>query len=289
MAAERMKPAARPDRPGPIDLLAIDLDDTLLTDDLTIPAACVDAVRRAQAYGVRVVLATGRMFRSALPYARQLALSDPLICYNGALIASPEGEALHHEPVPAAPLAELIDIAGEHDLCLNLYVDDRLYVKELTPQVAYYTSIAGVEAHPVGDLHRFLAGRSAGSTKALVVDEATGVDQWLPQLTERFAGRLAIARSKPRYIEVMAPGVDKGRALASVAKTLSVLAERVMAIGDSFNDLGMLAFAGWPVAMGNAPLAVRERARAVTGTNDAAGVAQAIEEWILPRFLSSSS
>lgn len=276
-----MKQAARPDRPGPIDLVAIDLDDTLLTEELTIPAACVDAVRRAQARGVRVVLATGRMFCSALPYARQLALRDPLICYNGALVATPDGRALYHEPVPAEPLAELIDIAAEHGLCLNLYVDDRLYVKELTPQVAYYTSIAGVEAHAVGDLHRFLAGRSAGSTKALVVDHATGVDQWLPRLTERFAGRLSIARSKPRYIEVTAPGVDKGRALASLADTLGVPAARVMAIGDSFNDLGMLAFAGWPVAMGNAPLAVRERAAAVTGTNNAAGVAQAIEQWIL--------
>ncbi|HEX6971560.1 MAG TPA: HAD-IIB family hydrolase, partial [Limnochordia bacterium] len=120
-----------------------------------------------------------------------------------------------------------------------------------------------------------------GSTKALIVAAPEAVEAWVPRLSARFAGRLQIARSKAHYIEVTAPGIDKGRALAALAERMAVPPAQVMAIGDGWNDLGMIEFAGFGIAMGNAPAGVRARAAAVTGTNEEAGVAQAIERWVL--------
>ena len=264
----------------PIRLVAIDLDDTLLTPDLRIAPACREAVQAVRARGVQVVLATGRMFCSAAPYARQLGLGaeTPIIAYNGGLVQTLGGELWVHEPVPLPEARELARYAINRGLCLNLYINDTLYVQELGPHVAYYVSIAGVQAHPVGDLLAFL---QAPPTKMLIVDEAERIEALLPELREAFAGRLDVARSKPRYIEVTAPGVSKGRALAAVAARLGVPAEQVMAIGDGENDAPMLRWAGLGVAVANAMPAAKAAADVLTLSNAEGGVGAALRRYVL--------
>ncbi|MDI3281355.1 MAG: Cof-type HAD-IIB family hydrolase [Bacillota bacterium] len=279
----------RPDGPPapqelPVALIALDLDDTLLGPDLEVSERARAAIARAQGRGMRVTLATGRMFRSALPYARELGLTTPLITYNGGLIKDPlTGEVLRLRTI-AAPLAREVALqARSEGLTLNVYLDDTLYVAEINPDVEYYLSIAQVEPHPVGDLVALLERESprALPTKLLICATEAEVDRLLPRLQERYRGRLRITRSKPRFIEIEPAEVNKGEALAYLARHLGVERDRVMAVGDGENDLDMLLYAGISVAVRTAPPHVRAAARYLTGSAGEEGVAEAIERWAL--------
>jgi Cof subfamily protein (haloacid dehalogenase superfamily) len=258
--------------------LAIDLDDTLLTDDLTIPPSALSAIAAARKKGVRVVVATGRMFQSALPHARAANVDGPLITYNGALVRTLDGRTLSHQPIAIAEALELADLAVEHGLCLNFYIDDELYVSCMDERTDYYLRISDVSAHVEPDLSRIL---TTGPTKALIVDDPQYVQEWRTRLTARFGERLSITISKPRFLEIMSPGVSKGVALSKLAKSLGIEAAHVMVIGDSFNDLPMFAFAGISVAVGNADPAVQAQADYVVASSLEGGVAEAISRFIL--------
>jgi len=264
-------------RPRP-QLVAIDLDDTLLEPDLTITAECVGALAAARAAGVAVVIATGRMFQSALPYARRLGLTSHLITYNGGLIAAPDGEALLHQPVPRAEARALVDVADREGLRLNFYIDDRLLVAEIDERVRYYQEIARVDAFEVGDLRRVL--ELGEPTKCLFVGEPDQVERTLPRLKAEFPA-LQIDRSKPRFIEVTRLGVHKFGALRALADSYGIPLEAVVAIGDSDNDITMLQGAGWGVAVSNASPAAKRAADTVTEHPRSLGVAEAVRRWVL--------
>lgn len=263
---------------APVRLLALDLDDTLLTEELSIPRSVVSAIAAARDKGVQVVVATGRMFRSALPYARTAEVDGPLITYNGALVRALDGRTLSHHPVPMAEAQELALLAAEHGLCLNFYIDDELYVSCMDERAEYYHTISGVPAHVEPDLCRILTD---APTKALIVDDPPLADAWRARLACHFGERLSVTTSKPRFVEIMAPGVSKGVALAELAASLRIEPGNVMAVGDSFNDLSMLAFAGISVAMGNADPAIQEQVDYVVASSQQGGVAEAISRFIL--------
>ena len=262
-----------------IKLIAIDIDDTLITDELVITQSCQEAIASARAKGVRVVLATGRMLSSALPYALQLGLTDPLICYNGGLIQSPtEDEPLFHHPVPL-DLASDIVVTGERaGLHVNIYLDDRMYIKEFNEYTRFYMSVGGIEAYPVGELSAFM---DRPPTKVLYVSEPRIIAEWQDELKERYQGQVEVYISKPQYLEFTALGISKGSAIKELAEMYGLKLEQVMAIGDSFNDIPMLEYAGVGVAVANAPPEVQAKADYVTLSNEEDGVAEAIRRFVL--------
>ncbi len=281
------------------------MDDTLLAPDLTIPPRSRRALQKAADKGVLVTLATGRMFRSVLPYARQLGIATPLIAYNGALIEHPQtGGILLHELIPFEHARRVAAACRENDLHLNVYINDVLYIERLRPEAEYYRKISGVEPEVVGDLVEFLpnvekagsstadSGNGAGAseqapggglspTKLLVVVAPEASEKWLSFFRGQFPGILHVTGSKPEFVEMMMAGVSKGRALAFLARHLGIEPAEVMAIGDGHNDLEMLQFAGVSVAMGNAPDSLKEQASYVTRPNTEEGVAEAIERFAL--------
>ena len=260
-------------------LVAIDLDDTLLDHSRVISPRARAAIRAAVASGVTVTLATGRMYRSALPYARQLELDVPLVTYNGALIrCSGSDETLLHRPLAADTAAELLALFRERGWYVQVYLDDTLYVRERDANARYYEEIAGVEAVVVGDLLWSLPGVP---TKLLAMAEPGRIGEINAAVVAAFGDRVYTAASKANYLEITDPGVNKGAALDFLAKRMGITRDAVMAIGDSINDLDMIEYAGLGVAMGNASPRVKAAARAVTAANDADGVAEAIEKYVL--------
>lgn len=263
-----------------IRLVAVDVDDTLVDDDLRIVKANAEAIRRARREGIAVTLATGRMYASLEHYARELGLDGmPLIAYNGAWVRDLAGREYLHRPLPKVLVLELVRLARELGATLNVYVDDRLYVEEEGEPVEYYMSIAQVEAHRVDDLAAFVGAlpEDGGSTKALMVVDEADAAALTDRLQAEYRGRLEIVRSKPRFIEFTAPGVSKGEALRHVAAHLGVEQEEVMAIGDSYNDISMLQYAGIGVAVRNAPPEVQAAADWIVAAHDEGGVAEALE------------
>jgi Cof subfamily protein (haloacid dehalogenase superfamily) len=259
-------------------LLALDLDDTLLGDNLEIsPANCL-AIRRAVEHGVLVTLATGRMFHSSVPYARQLQIDLPLITYHGALIRTAGGEeTLYHRPVPLHLAKAVVEVAAERNYHVNAYINDELFVAEENEYSRSYQRLAGVRVTAVGDLAAFL---ETEPTKLTVIDREGRLDELARRLSDRFGHDLSITISRPQFLEITDYRATKGQAVRMLAERHRIPREQVAAIGDSYNDLDMLVYAGFGVAVANAREEVKAVADVITSSNVEDGVARFIDRYL---------
>lgn len=262
-------------------LIAIDLDGTLIDHRLTVTPRVKHAIAAAQAQGVTVTLASGRMFRAMVPYARELDIAVPLICYQGGLVRHPvTEETTFHLPVPPDLAREVVALARAREIQVNAFADDRLHVENLTPEAEVYKRIARVEATVVPDLAAFLADNP--STKLVLVNlEESKTDSLVAELSAHFGNRLGITKSHPYYTEAIHPDVSKGRALTQLADELGIPMAQVVGIGDNLNDLSLVETAGFGVAMADGDPRVRAAADFVTTSYEEDGVAVAIEEHVL--------
>lgn len=265
----------------PIKLVAIDLDDTLLDSGLKIADDCLQAINQVQRKGVLVTLATGRMYSSALTYARQLKVDVPLITYQGALVKnSLSQEVLYYHPLPSQPAVEIINFFKQAGVHYHSYWEDQICMEALTPEGRYYASIAGMEPVLVDDLMSI--GSSGEALKIMAVTEDRRLLLEMErELKGRYGDSLNITPSKPFFLEVMARKANKADALRVVAAHYEIEQNEVMAIGDSYNDIEMIEWAGVGVAMGNAWEDVKKAADFVTCSNDEAGVAEALRRFVL--------
>jgi len=233
------------------------------------------AIERARAAGVRVIVATGRMFRSVRPYLEQAGIDDPVVCYQGAAVADPvTGEFLRHEPIPLELARETIRVLGDEGFHVNCYVDDELYVSEVTPAAEQYAGFQNLPLHAVGDLVAWL---SAPPTKLVAIGDPDVLDGLEARMKERFAGRLYISKSLPFFLEFASPAVTKAAGLGFLAEHLGFTSERTVAFGDGENDVELLEWAGFGVAVANAHPRVLEAADWVCPSAEDEGVAQVVE------------
>jgi Cof subfamily protein (haloacid dehalogenase superfamily) len=215
------------------------------------------------------------MFRSVRPYLEQAALDEPVVCYQGAAVVEPaSGRFLRHEPIPLELAREAIAAVQDAGFSLNCYVDDDLYVAAESPGARAYADFQHIPLHFVGDL---LAWLERPPTKLVVVDEPETLDRFKPQLLARFDGRLFIAKSLPFFLELASPEVSKGSGMAFLAEHSGFAAERTVAFGDGENDLELLEWAGYAVAVDNAHEALKARADWICPGPDEEGVAQVVE------------
>lgn len=263
-------------------LLALDLDDTLLGNDSKISPRNMAAIRKAAAKGIMIVIATGRMFRSALPYARELEVNLPLITYHGALIKKAgSSEVLRHCPVPLDAALEILELGEEKGFHLNLYCHDRLFVAEDNESTHYYRTIASVPVELVGNLTRFLLKERTEPTKLTIINLDGRFTELQQLLRERYSSRLSILQSRPYFLEITRKEATKGQALKFLSEKEGISAEEIVAIGDSYNDLDMLQFAGTGVAVANAPQEVKNAADVITRAAAEDGVAVFLEKYVL--------
>jgi Cof subfamily protein (haloacid dehalogenase superfamily) len=209
---------------------------------------------------------------------RYLTGPEPVVCYQGAVVADPEtGKFLRHVPIPlelAREGIEAIQIAGYG---LNCYVDDELYVARLTPEAAQYASFQHIELRVVGPLLDWLERRP---TKLVVVGDPDRLDQLGADLRAQFNGRLFIAKSLPFFLELAHPDVSKGSGLQFVADRLGFTPAGTVAFGDGENDLELIDWAGYAVAVENAHPVVKARANFVCPSAEEEGDAQVIEAFL---------
>lgn len=260
-------------------LIAADLDDTFLDDNLEISSRNREAFRLAREKGLTVTIATGRMFRSALPIARSLGIDGPIITYQGALVKNvSDGEILTHRPVPLKDAKRVLAEGYKAGIHMNVYINDSLYVDKITEESQGYAEQSGVDPIPVGNLIEFLAEEP---TKILYIAKPDLLDRLQRELTDQFGESLYITKSKPYYLEFMHPHATKMHALQQLAHKLGILPEEIIAFGDSYNDIEMIEYAGLGVAMANAPEEIKVKAKMVTTSNNDDGVARVIEEFVL--------
>ena len=263
-------------------LLALDLDETLLNAEYKISPRNVAALRRAVEQGILVTIATGRMFSSTLPYARELQIDLPLITYHGALIKKAGGEVLRHSPLPLGHALEILHLGIDEGLHLQVYLDDLLYAQEENDYTRYYRQIAPVPLRMVGDLPAFLAEDQREPTKLTIIDlENQRLLKIQRQLQGKYGAELFVLQSRPNFLEITAAEATKGQALRFLGEREGIAPREMVAFGDSYNDVDMLKFAGLGVAMANAPQDVQAAADAIARPNTEDGVALFIEEHLL--------
>ena len=263
-----------------IRLVALDLDGTLVGEDLAIRPRVRDAIAKAQRRGVTVTIVTGRMFAAARPYAVELGITGPIVCYQGAAIFDVASkETLRQVPVAPDVTRDVLAWAHAHGVHAQCYADDTLYVEAINRFSKRYTDLARVEPHVVPSLRDAFAERP--SIKIVLVDDAERADAHLAALRARLGDRAYLTRSHVDFVEILDPHVNKGEALAFIARRAGVALDATLAVGDAWNDVPLLDAAAIGVAMGSGPPELLARADAVVGDVAHDGVAEAIERFVL--------
>ncbi len=262
-----------------IQLVALDLDGTLLTSTREISSGVLAAVSAAQARGVRVLVATGRIWPSAAPYVQRVGADPPVILYNGGLVYDFRTDTVLHRVTLAYDHARaVLELLSQYpQVQPHLCIDDRIYVGHSNALSEAYARKNGVSVIEVGDLVKFLP---PDPMKILIVGARTDL-----VAVKAAIGALPLpihsVFSELTYLEILPVGISKGTALAFVAQQLAIPRAAVLAVGDNLNDLEMIQFAGVGVAMANAEAALIPQADYVTGTNDEDGVRDVIERFVL--------
>ena len=239
------------------------------------------AVTRARAAGMHVVAVTGRPFPGALPWVRLLGLDEPLVCYQGAQVRTPDGEMLLDHGVPHGLAMEVVRFCRERDLHVQAYLDDQLIVERDRPEAHQYADHAGMEIHVVPDLDGAMSGTTP---KLVIVAGEQVVGSLLPEVRERWAGRLYAATSLPPHLEMTNPNADKRQALEFLCRRLGVSREDTVAVGDGRNDQPMIEWAGTGYAVEGAPPEVVAAAGGRTiGKPGSGGVA-----WMVDQLLAGT-
>jgi Cof subfamily protein (haloacid dehalogenase superfamily) len=262
-------------------LLVVDIDGTLLTSTRDITPRALDALHTAQRSGVRVCLATGRMWRSAEPYFRRVGADPPAILYNGGLVYDFQTDTVLRRVMLAYDQARVVLelLRTFPTVQPHLYVNDRVYTGRTNEYTEQYRRKDSLQVEDVGDLVAFLP---PDPMKILIIGPHADLLTVREQVT-RLPIPINAIFSEDTFLEILPQGSSKGVALQWVARHLQIPLPSVMAVGDYLNDLEMIHVAGFGVAMGNAPEEVKAQADFVTTTNDAEGVANVIEQFVVNR------
>ena len=231
-----------------------------------------------RASGTHVIVVTGRMFRSTRPYLIEAGLDDPVVCYQGAVVADPvSGEWLRHVPIPRPVALEAIDAVTAAGFHVNCYVADELYVARLTPEAQAYAGFQHLDIHEVGDLREWL---STDPTKLVAVGDPGQLDALEDVLKPRFRGRLFVSKSLPHFLEFAHPDVNRGSGLAFVAERIGFTAAETVAGGDGESDRELLVWAGFVVVDANAHEDILRRADLVVPSVHEEGIALLLEAYL---------
>jgi Cof subfamily protein (haloacid dehalogenase superfamily) len=218
------------------------------------------------------------MFQAVRPYALEAGIDDPVICYQGAVVAEPEtGRWLRHVPIPLDLARETIAALGREGFSPNCYVGDELYVAEITAGARRYADFQHLDLHTVGDLLGWL---ERPPTKLVVIDDPEVLDGLEERMKAHFDGRLYISKSLPYFLEFAAPNVTKAAGLDFVSVRLGFTAAQTIAFGDGENDVELLEWAGYAVAVDNAHERVKAVADFVCPRVDDEGVAQVLDAYL---------
>ena len=265
-----------------IRMIALDVDGTLLTSGGRVTEETVGAIQTARQHGVRVVLATGRSVQEAVWLTGLAGCDGRAVCIGGAAVADmTDGRHLHRWDIPDSAARAVLEIVADQGLACMVFAGEinlldpysSEFFRRTYPYSVYLDSTV---------VARDLAGWLQTHGQPLTKIHAEGDPAAFPALLKRLRSipGVELTSSGGDNFEVVARGVDKGRALCLLGSEWGIAPEEIAAIGDSDNDLAMLRAVGCPVAMGNASDEVKAAATMVTDSNDREGVAKAIRKLI---------
>jgi len=261
-----------------IRLIATDMDDTLLDAQSSLTERTRAALKRAMDAGVMISLSSGRMPESLIPFAEKIGANAPLICFNGALVYDHRTDrTLYSNAIPlekARAVAKRIEDMGVY---LQAYPGKGYFCQRRTVHTERYEASTRVPCQELGvPVSEWM---HSDMVKMLAIAEPETIASIKETLRAEFPG-VNFMTSKPRYLEIVADGVDKGQTLKVLGDLLGLERNEIMAFGDGQNDATMVACAGWGVAMENACAECKAGAKIIAPRNTEDGVAQVIEAYL---------
>jgi len=262
-----------------VRLIALDLDNTLLTPEGTVSPRTIVALREAMARGVCVVLASGRMVEAMRTIADSIPVNAPLIAFNGAIAWDlNENRAATRFPLAMEDARDICRMAEEKGLHIQAYPDGGYFYENTNEFSRYYEKMIRYPGTATGTkMSEFI---TTDVNKLLIIAPEEDCRRELPAFQKTFEGKASFFQSRNIYIECVHPEVDKGSALEALAKHLNIPQSQIIAFGDEENDIPMLRYAHIGYAMENAKPAVREQADRIAPHFAKDGVAQVIEQLI---------
>ena len=260
-------------------LLALDVDGTLLTDELKITPATREVLRQVVSQGVHVVLASARGPNALYSIMAELEITGLAICYTGALTCRlyPNQhislEVVNEQRMSLSSARMVLSNALEFGISIGWFTGEEWYIPRWDQAIHHESMITGVTPIVDPDLMRF---KDAPHKLQAIVGEAVLLPR-LNALASTLPSDCEGQFSYETYLEIIRKGVDKATALLALGQQLGIAPSEMIAIGDMDNDIAMLQMAALGIAMGNAPANVQAEADWVTSTNNQDGVAVAIE------------
>jgi len=258
-------------------LLALDMDGTILTSDHQLTERVRLALSQVAGQGIPIILVSARSPSSMVRYADQIGLCEIMVALNGVLVVGQKREILHYTTLPYDDVQTILALCERYHYTPNLFIDFDWYTERMNAKIERQISVVGF---------RPILGSFSSSgvihevQKILVMGEAATAPAFFTDL-ERECLRVQASFSGPTYIEVTPVGVSKASGLSFVCHRLNIPPAAVVAVGDNFNDIEMIQFAGLGVAMGNAPDEVKTMADLIIGSHDEDGVADFVERVFL--------
>jgi Cof subfamily protein (haloacid dehalogenase superfamily) len=263
-----------------VRLMAIDVDGTLLDGSHRLRADVREAVNRLAASGCAVALATARGPQAVVEIVGQFDFAPSLICFSGGWIGELDSTSMRLVSVrldrrlPADIARSIVSQAINQGVEPNVFTPDTWRVRKLTDEIVEETRIVNLQPLVSDEL----LADDVEPSKIMLISRLEVADEALPPIERSIQSISTVTFSKRNYLEILPVGVNKAKAVAALAQFLGVDLSEVAAIGDGLNDLEMLSEAGFAIAMGNASDRVKAAADLIVGSNDDAGVAQAVNE-----------
>jgi len=269
-------PKLRPSRP--VRLVALDLDGTTLNPEHQLSAGTKSIIRELTAVGVFVVLASGRLPASILPFARELGLNGEHIGLNGGVAFDLEGVFRHKHTLSVAQVQFGLDCLNAKGLDAMVFTPHSI----LAPQISEGRELLRTLGEP--EVERYRSDQLSSIVDPVKIVTVLAAGEADTEIARMVGSRLQCVRTAPQFLEFMAPGVSKGAALTEIIADLGIAADETLAIGDSQNDESLFAATGFAIAMGNASPDLKAKADWLTATNAQDGVAVALRKFVLEQI-----
>lgn len=279
-------------------LIALDIDGTLINNRYELTERTRKALKLAMDRGLKVTIATGRYYPSALRIARSIPINAPMVSNDGALIKDVfTGKTLFRKPLPVEMAREILELAASFpSFNVQVFMEEnkiyaginykmmqlRRFLKfwhmyPIKSSINYLRDFIFIPVQNAINIHGVIRALEHPPTKIVIYGDNEDLMNFKAELVRRYNYKVFLTSAIPRCIDVLNGEISKAKGLAVLGRLLGIKPEEIIAVGDNFNDMEMLNFAGLGVAMGNASDVVKQKADVVTASNDQDGVAKLIE------------
>lgn len=259
-------------------LMAVDIDGTLLNDRGELTENTKNAIKQWVDKGLIFTIASGRPIQGIEKLNRTLNLDVPFITYNGAMVVMGKSKkVLYEQKLSRNDSREIISLGNNYNATIMIWNDNKLYVPQINERVENYKMISGVEPILIDNLEKII---EKGVTKILWYDEVEKIAQYQKEIGSFLSENVNFHPSRPYFMEFVDKNASKAIAMEKLGQFYGIKQSEMIAVGDGFNDLSMIEYAGLGVAMANSPREVKEKADYITLSNEEDGVAHVIFEFI---------